>query len=136
MSRHLSKDSGRHRRPSATRRWLLLAPLAGAVVLAGAVTVACLDANWRFARRAPPPPVRIYSSPFPIREGSVVTPADLAERLARLGYRRVEGRPATPGEYARRFRGLEIALNRYDGPGGPAEPRTVRVRMSSGRISG
>jgi 1A family penicillin-binding protein len=117
------------------RRWFLLLPLACLVALAGALAVACLDANWRFARHAPPPPVRIFSAPFPLRRGVVASSEDLVARLARLGYRRVDGRATTPGEYAKRMRSWEIALNRYDGPGGPVEPRTVRVHLSFSRIS-
>jgi penicillin-binding protein 1B len=105
------------------------------VALAGAFAVGCLDANWRFARHAPPPPVRIYSAPFPLAEGTVLSAEDLAERLARLGYRQVEGAPRVPGEYARRFRTWTIALNRYEGPGGTVDPGVVRVRLSSGRIA-
>jgi penicillin-binding protein 1B len=121
-------------RRKGVRRWLLIAPLACAVVLAGALTVAFLDANWRFARHGPPAPVRIYSMAFPLREGTPLSPGDLVERLVRLGYRKVDGHPATPGEYARRFRGWEIALNRFDGPHGPAPERMVRVRIGSDGI--
>ncbi|HYV84528.1 MAG TPA: PBP1A family penicillin-binding protein [Patescibacteria group bacterium] len=125
-----SRPGGRRR----TRRWLLLAPLGLAVVLAGAMTVAFLDANWRFARHGPPAPVRVESLAFPLREGTPLTPGDLVERLTRLGYRKVEGHPATPGEYARRFRGWEIALNRFEGPHGTVPERLVRVRIGSDGI--
>src|SRR5437867_3080718 len=116
LPNHRQSRPGRRR---GVRRGFLIVPLAFAVVLAGALSVAFLDANWRFARHGPPAPVRIYSVAFPLHEGVALTPGDLVERLGRLGYRRVDSHPATPGEYARRFRGWEIALNRFDGPHGP-----------------
>src|SRR5262245_15335620 len=131
--------NGSHARPGGRRRlrrWMIAVPLACAVALAGALTVAFLDANWRFSRHGPPPAVRIYSMAFPLREGTPLSTEDLVERLGRLGYRKVEGHPATPGEYARRFRGWEIALNRFDGPKGPVPERSVRVRIGSGVVHG
>jgi penicillin-binding protein 1B len=129
-----STPAGAGRRRS--RRLTLLLPLAALVALVGAFAIACLDVNWRFARRAALPPIRVYASPFFLAAGTPVTPEDLAERLTRLGYRKVDGPPRTPGEFSSRWRAWEIALNRYDGPGGAPEPRTVRVRLSSGRIAG
>jgi len=136
MARHRSKNAGRRRPRHTARRYVLLLSLGFLVALAGALAVACLDANWRFARHAPPPPVRIYSAPFPLAEGTVLAADDLAERLTRLGYRQVEGKPQTPGEYSRGFRSWTIALNRFEGPGGIANPGIVRVRLSFGRIAG
>jgi len=136
MARHRSKDAGRRRPRRTTRRYLLLLALGSLVAFAGALAVACLDANWRFAHHAAPPPVRIYSAPFPLAEGTVIAADDLAERLARLGYRQVQGKPQTPGEYSRGFRTWTIALNRFEGPGGSADPGIVRVRLSFGRIAG
>jgi len=136
MARHRSRAAGRRRPRRAARRRILLLPLGLLVALAGAFAVACLDVNWRFARHATPPPVRIYSAPFPLAEETVLAADDLAERLARLGYRQVEGTPRTPGEYSRRFRTWTIALNRFDGPGGTADPGIIRVRLSFGRIAG
>jgi 1A family penicillin-binding protein len=136
MARHRSKDTGKPAARRAARRRVYLLLLGTTVALAGAFAVGCLDANWRFARHAPPPPVRIYSAPFALAEGKVISVDDLAERLARLGYRQVEGAPRVPGEYARRFRTWTIALNRSEGPEGTVDPGTVKVRLSSGRIAG
>ncbi|HET8945873.1 MAG TPA: PBP1A family penicillin-binding protein [Candidatus Polarisedimenticolia bacterium] len=117
--------------PSPRRLLFVWLPLGCGVVLAGALTIACIDANWRFSQQAPPPPVRVLSTAFAVREDMRLSREDLVERLKRLGYRQVEGRPATPGEYALRFRSFEIARNRFDGPDGPVEPLTVRVRLAS-----
>jgi penicillin-binding protein 1B len=120
---------------SFSRRTLLWGvPLALLVVLFGALTIAFIDVNWRFSLQAPPPPVRVLSTAFVLREGMRLSKEDLVDRLKRLGYRQVEGRPATPGEYALRFRAVEIARNRYDGPDGPVGPLTVRVRLGSSRV--
>ena len=126
------RKTPRRKTATSTRRLLFVwLPLGFGVVLAGALTIACIDANWRFSLAAPPPPVRILSTSFAIREDMRLSREDLVERLKRLGYRQVEGRPATPGEYALRFHAIEIARNRFDGPDGPVEPLTVRVRLSS-----
>ena len=97
-------------------RWLFRLALAAALALAGVLTVAFVDANWRFAHLEAAAPARVFSSPFALAEGTPVRRDDLLERLGRLGYRRVEGHPATPGEYAIRFRSYEIFLNAFDYP--------------------
>ena len=135
MARKRQAGKRRRRRRSRAGRWVLRLALACSLVLAGALSVAFLDANWRFARRTPPPPVRIYSASFTLREGTTLSQTDLVERLTRLGYRKVEGRPRTPGEYAQRFRSFEIVLNGFDYPEGAADPLPLRVRISSGRVA-
>jgi penicillin-binding protein 1B len=134
MAQERRQDGHRAGGWRARRRWLLLAPFAFLVAFAGALSVAFLDANWRFSHHGPPPAARLFSAPFPLREGEPLEPADLVERLSRLGYRKVDRHPSVPGEYSRRFRGFEIALNRYDGPEGPVEARTVRVHIGGGRL--
>jgi penicillin-binding protein 1B len=132
------KSAGGFRRltlGAPVRRLLLRSALALAVVVAGAFSIAFIDANWRFARQGPAAPIRLYSAPFLFKDGASVTPADLSERLTRLGYRRIEGRPRTPGEFSQRFRSFEIALNRFEYPEGAVEPTTVRVRVSSGHVT-
>src|SRR5437868_9620777 len=42
---------------------------------------------------------RIFTAPFAIPAGATVQELALPERLARLGYTRVAGRPQAPGEY-------------------------------------
>ena len=116
MGHDRKSGSGSRRRPRAASisRFLLRSALALTLILAGALSIAFIDANWRFARRGSAAPVRLYSAPFLLRDGVAVTQADLAERLSRLGYRKLEGRPRTPGEYSQRFRSFEIALNRFN----------------------
>jgi penicillin-binding protein 1B len=109
--------------------------LAAAVVLAGLLTVAFIDANIRFAHLEAAAPARVYSAPFVLADGVTLSRDDLAERLGRLGYRRVEGRPKTPGEYSTRFRTWEIYLNAFDYPEGRVAEHPVRVRLSFGRVS-
>ncbi len=125
----------RRRRAAPRGRLALRLALACGLVLAGALTVAFLDANWRFASSGPPPPIRLYSASFEMRGDRPLASADLTERLTRLGYRRVEGRPRTPGEFTQRFRSFEIYLNRFDHPDGAVEPYPMRVHLSSGRIA-
>lgn len=117
-------------------RWGLRAALAGSVLLAGILTVAFIDANWRFARLEAAAPVRLYSSPFVLARGLALGRDDLTERLVRLGYRQVDGHPKVPGEFSRRFRGYEIHLNAFDYPEGPVQALPVRVRLGFGRVSG
>jgi len=128
------RTAKRRARSSSRRALLWWGPLAFLVVLAGALSIAFVDANWRFSRQGPPPPVRVLSVPFAIKDGMRLSREDLVDRLKRLGYRQVEGRPSTPGEYALRFRAVEIARNRFDGPAGPVDPLTVRVRLGSSRV--
>jgi penicillin-binding protein 1B len=132
-------SSTRRRRPwtgSAALRTVLRLSIAGAVILAGVMTVAFIDANWRFSRQEAAAPARIYSAPFLLQEDTMAPRADLLERLSRLGYRRVEGHPAVPGEFSQRFRSLEIYLNGFDYPEGRAEATPIRVRLSFNRVSG
>jgi penicillin-binding protein 1B len=110
--------------------------LAAAVLLAGLLSVAFVDANWRFAHLEAAAPARIFSASYPLQEGRGLAREDLFERLARLGYRRVEGHPTIPGEYSQRFRALEIYLNAFDYPEGRSEARAVRVKLSSDRVRG
>ncbi|MEM6796713.1 MAG: biosynthetic peptidoglycan transglycosylase, partial [Acidobacteriota bacterium] len=48
---------------------------------------------------------RVYSAPFKIRPGGTAAGYGLAERLDRLGYRRVQSKPESAGEY---FFGFDI----------------------------
>jgi len=118
-------------------RWLFRLALAVALALAGVLTVAFVDANWRFAHLEAAAPARVFSAPFALAEGTPVRRDDLLERLGRLGYRRVEGHPQTPGEYAVRFRSYEIFLNAFDYPEGRFPETPVRIRVGFGqRIGG
>jgi penicillin-binding protein 1B len=133
-----AKETSKQRsgKKKARSRLLWGVPFALLLTFAGALALAFVDANWRFARSSPAPPVRVMSAAFPLREGTPLTRDDLVARLHRLGYREVEGRPRVPGEYARRLRGFDIALNRFDSPAGPVAARTVRLRFGGRRIAG
>jgi penicillin-binding protein 1B len=130
-----SAGAGSARRPvhPATRLLLRLA-LAAALVVAGGLTVACIDANWRFAHLEAAAPARVYSAPFVLKDGVAISRDDLSERLVRLGYRKVEGHPTTPGEFSTRFRSFEIYLNSFEYPEGRSREMPVRVRLGFGRV--
>jgi len=115
-------------------RLVLRVGLAVALVLAGLLTLACIDANWRFAHLEAAAPVRVFSAPFVLTDRVAVAKEDLQERLSRLGYRKVEGHPATPGEYSWRFRALEVYLNAFEYPTGKVEAAPVRVKIGFGRV--
>src|SRR5262245_57081075 len=60
------KSADRFRRltlGAPVRRLLLRSALAFAVVVAGAFSIAFIDANWRFAQKGPAAPIRLYSAP-------------------------------------------------------------------------
>ncbi|HEV8700523.1 MAG TPA: PBP1A family penicillin-binding protein [Candidatus Polarisedimenticolia bacterium] len=116
-------------------RILLRLGLAVALVLAGLLTLAFIDGNWRFAHMEAAAPARVFSAPFVLAEDVAIVRDDLQERLGRLGYRKVEGHPATPGEYSVRFRSTEIYLNAFEYPWGKTEATPLRVKTSFGRVS-
>jgi penicillin-binding protein 1B len=116
-------------------RILLRIGLALALVLAGLLTLAFIDGNWRFAHMEAAAPARVFSAPFVMAEDVAIDRDNLQERLDRLGYRKVEGHPATPGEYSVRFRSTEIYLNAFEYPSGKTEATPVRVKTTFGRVS-
>jgi penicillin-binding protein 1B len=133
-----SRDGSRGQ-PGGLRRTaarvLLRVGVALALVLAGLLTIAFIDANWRCAHLEAAALARVFSAPFVLTEDTTVDRRDLEERLRRLGYRRVEGHPTTPGEFSTRFRTFEIYLNAFDYPEGRVEALPVRVKISFGRVS-
>ncbi|HZN03214.1 MAG TPA: PBP1A family penicillin-binding protein [Candidatus Polarisedimenticolia bacterium] len=134
MAARSTRRTGKKRAGPSRRALLWGVPVAGLALVAGALTIAFIDVNWRFSRLASPPPIRVLSTSFHLREGMRLSREDLVARLQRLGYRQVEGQPSTPGEYSLRFRSIEISRNRFDGPDGPVEPLLVRVRLGSSRV--
>ena len=125
--------AGGHRGFDPSRILLRLA-LAGTLVLAGLLTFAAIDANWRFAHLEAAAPARVFSAPLVLSDGLPVSREDLQERLGRLGYHPVDGHPRTPGEYSFRFRALEIYLNAFDYPAGRTEAMPLRVKIGFGRV--
>src|SRR5262245_36203536 len=108
MSPRKTRRTGKRSAGSSRRALLWGVPVAGLALVLGALTIAFIDANWRFSRQSATPPVRVLSAAFSIREDMHLSREDLVARLQRLGYRQVERRPSTPGEYALRFRSVEI----------------------------
>jgi penicillin-binding protein 1B len=131
-SRTSARRKRRRRIPFAG---LLKLALGSLVLLAGVLTVAFIDANWRFSRLGIVAPTRVLSAPFNLEDGLMLDRRDLAERLTRLGYRTARGSPQAPGEFSRRFRAFDIYLNGFDYPDGRAEPTLVRVRLGFGRVT-
>src|SRR5207245_295146 len=127
-----SGAGGRQRFDLSRVLWRL--GLALAVVLAGLLTLAAIDSNWRFAHLEAAAPARVFSAPFVLSDGVAVTREDLQERLGRLGYHAVDGHPRTPGEYSFRFRALEIYLNAFDYPRGRVEATPLRFKIGFGRV--
>ena len=134
MAARKTRSNGKRGAGSSRRALVWGVPIAGLAVVLGAFTIAFIDANWRFSRQVSAPPIRVLSTAFALREDMRLSKEDLVARLQRLGYRQVEGQPVTPGQYAIRFRSIEIARNRFDGPDGPVEPLVVRVRLGSSRV--
>ncbi len=106
-----------------------------AVLLAGILTVAVIDANVRFSKLQGTSSTQVYSAPYVLERGVYLSRDALTERLDRLGYRFVDGAPARPGEYTRRFRSLDVYLNGFEYPEGPAPPALVRIRTGFGHVT-
>ena len=135
MASGRSRSRARRRRRPSFLAGLFKLGLGLIVLLAGILTVAFVDANWRFSRLSRTTSTRVFSAPFVLEEGRYVERRDLTERLSRLGYRTVQGEPTRPGEYSRRFRSYDIYLNAFDYPDGPSEAALVRIRMGFGHVS-
>src|SRR5258706_15926998 len=78
------------------KRILLRLGLAVALVLAGLLTLAFIDGNWRFAHMEAAAPARVYSAPFVLAEDVAVVREDLPEGPSRPGPPRGAGPPAPP----------------------------------------
>jgi penicillin-binding protein 1B len=80
--------------------------------------------------------VRVYSGAYEVPLGRTVQEVGLPERLDRLGYERVHGRPTEPGEY---FWGHDVfwiyrRSHRHAGKIWPAELLGLRLRRADGRM--
>ena len=119
------------------RRALLIAGAVGLGVLVVAAIIAFpilrgLDAQvvetlngrrWDF-------PSRIYSDAFLVYPGLDLKAAGFADRLQRLGYRRVEGdAPLKKGNYRQRPGGFELVLHDLAYPGQPPSEHAVQLAL-------
>lgn len=114
------------------RRAPAFAVLLLATFLASAGAVRAQDLETELGRNE----VRVFSAPYELTPGMTVTGARLPERLERLGYRRVHGRPGAAGEY---FWGHEVfwvfrRAHRLGAEGYPAE--LFGLAVEEGRIAG
>ncbi len=118
----------------AWMKWTAIG-LVGVVVLLGtgvSLYGAHLAGLLTLPKREDHPPLRVYSAPFLLEPGRSIVETRLLDRLQRLGYRRVESYPRSPGDYQVTDTALTIALHAL-----PDEHRlstTVRLRLDQDRI--
>ncbi len=79
------------------------------------------------------PPLLIYGAPFFLTPGLHPQDAGLFDRLQRLEYRRVNGRPRAAGEYAVTNDAIDIFLHAQEESRLPA--RVIRLTLSDGVVS-
>ena len=136
MARKGKKGSGR-------TRAALAAAAGAAAALAAAGLAAVRYADSRLAPLvtgsvAPPYTTRVFGAPKRIRVADPLGPAELRERLKRLGY--TQGIPDRPGIYreesldpaGRRF---EVQLRDFERPFVQATPRRIRIDLLDGRVA-
>ncbi|HEX6853380.1 MAG TPA: PBP1A family penicillin-binding protein [Candidatus Polarisedimenticolaceae bacterium] len=80
-------------------------------------------------------PSRIYGERLVLLPGSAMSPATLEDRLERMGYAKVDGEPARPGQYRRRTSTLEVHLRAFDTGGKPLPARRARLRYAGRAIA-
>jgi penicillin-binding protein 1B len=117
------------------RRWLLVGCFAAGLAIA--LAVLHLDARVRAYLSGPPlGGARIYAAPTVLRVGEPIPGGSLVRKLARLGYRPVEGGPGewAPGDFRIDGAGVELVQRPSPVPWAEA-PRRVRVTFRSGRVA-
>ncbi|MEE8424739.1 MAG: transglycosylase domain-containing protein, partial [Elusimicrobiota bacterium] len=77
---------------------------------------------------------RIYSAPHRIRSGQPMTAVELRRRLERLEYRKVEGRPAAPGEYAEKKSRFSIFRRQFRYGTRKADSMRLVIRIEDGAV--
>jgi membrane peptidoglycan carboxypeptidase len=78
---------------------------------------------------------RLLGREYPLAEGTPGSARELAQRLDRLGYRRVRGKVSEPGSYATSGDRVDAALRGFHDLSGDRPATIVRVRFDEGRIA-
>lgn len=89
----------------------------------------------RFEARTASLPSRTYAAPHRLVRGGRVDPSRLEDRLVRLGYRRLDEPPRSPGGFSRRDGRWIIYLNSALFPDGEREALPVELRIEGGRVA-
>jgi penicillin-binding protein 1B len=118
----------RHKTVILVSAALLLA--AGILVMADLTVVVTSKFNGRRWNL----PSRIYSDVETLSAGLDVDPDDLAAKLDRLLYTRVEGDPTRPGQYRREERDMEVWLRSFREVGRRFDGFRVRIAFSGDKI--
>ncbi|MRR15523.1 MAG: PBP1A family penicillin-binding protein [Deltaproteobacteria bacterium] len=80
-------------------------------------------------------PTIFYGRPLEISKGLHLGNAHVTERLNRLAYRRVAGKPSAPGTYAHDEKHFRIFLRRGKAEGGTDLSGPVEIGLQDGRVS-
>ena len=111
---------------------LILLLLGGALALLGGYGV-FLSGSLALPKSDEHPPLLIYGAPFPLAPGLHPQDAGLFDRLHRLEYRRVNGRPRAAGEYVATNEAIDIFLHAQEESRLPA--RVVRLTLTDGIVT-
>ena len=90
----------------------------------------------RFENRTTSLPSRVYAGPYQIQRGARLDPAEMLDRLSRLGYAEVRREPERPGEFRRRGADWTVFLRSALTPAGRREPFLVELNVRWGRLRG
>ncbi len=113
------------------------ARLFGAVLAAGLVSIVAyglyLASTLTLPKGEERPPLLIYGAPFALSPQQELAAIQLQERLARLGYRAVDGPVRAPGEYRLTASSAELYLRGAPDLRLPSE--RIRLTLDRGRIA-
>jgi penicillin-binding protein 1B len=126
------------RRRTSRGRFLRRAAAGAFVTLVLVVAVGLVlwvEVGRRFEGRLWDFPSRVYSDRLVLTPGSAASADAIARRLDRCGYARIEGAPASPGQYRRRSDRLDVDLRASAGPWGETASRRVLIRFASGNVA-
>lgn len=124
------------RRKAGPFPWLLVAAGAALALGGGLLAWAAAEAESKLSALAlgglgESFSTRVWSAPYPIRDGARVESARLLERLRRLSYRRVDGPPAR-GEFRWSPPELAVYLRGHSVPGSSQPEGMYALRRESG----
>ncbi|HWU39328.1 MAG TPA: hypothetical protein VN203_16910, partial [Candidatus Acidoferrum sp.] len=79
-------------------------------------------------------PSILYGRPTEIRKGDHLGNLHFAERLARLSYRKVKGRPSTPGTYSEEQEKIRVFLRDHATEKSSPQSSPVDILVRDGRV--